>query len=254
MPDVTVTTDIDTFLRSSDNVDARSNLGATSQADLSAKQDLLPFTITNTGGGSIQSDDGIPKLYDWDDIYTSVMNAPEFYSSTNLTDLILGSKVTSIAECEFYSCPNLTGTLVIPDACVTISVDYSYGTGAFGSCSGIEKLVCGSGLNLIFNASFSGCTSLATVLLNEGLTELGDNAFYNCAITTIDLPSTITDMGSQCFKNCSSLATVNCYATTAPTLTGSNHFQSTSATQIHVPVGATGYGTTFAGLTVVADL
>ncbi len=149
---------------------------------------------------------------------------------------------------------NLAGTIVIPDACVTISVDYGFTTGAFEGCSSIEKLVCGSGLNLIFDKSFNGCTSLATVLLNEGLTELGGNAFSGCAITTIDLPSTITDMGNECFKNCSSLATVNCYATTAPTLSGSNHFQSTSATQIHVPVGATGYGTTFAGLTVVAEL
>lgn len=228
--------------------------GVASQADLDAKQDLIPFTITNTGGGSIQSNDGIPKLYDWDYIYTSGGGTPEFYSSSSLTDLVLGSKVTSIAEGEFVLATNLTGTIVIPDACVTIGVNLSYGVGAFESCSGIEKLVCGSGLNLIFNRSFDGCTSLATVLLNEGLTELGDNAFRGCAITTIDLPSTITDMGSQCFKNCSSLATVNCYATTAPTLTGSNHFQSTSATQIHVPVGATGYGTTFAGLTVVADL
>jgi len=213
-----------------------------------------PFTITNTGGGGSFTDDGIPKLIDWDDIYTSAMGAPEFYSSTNLTDLVLGSKVTSIAEGEFALSTNLAGTIVIPDACVTISVDYGFTTGAFEGCSSIEKLVCGSGLNLIFDKSFNGCTSLATVLLNEGLTELGGNAFSGCAITTIDLPSTITDMGNECFKNCSSLATVNCYATTAPTLSGSNHFQSTSATQIHVPVGATGYGTTFAGLTVVADL
>jgi len=229
-------------------------LSSITQADLDSKQDLIPFTITNTGGASIQSDDGIPKLYDWDDISNSGMGIPEFYSSTNLTDLILGSKVTSIAEGEFFGCTNLAGTLVIPDACITISVDLGFGVGAFEGSTGIEKLVCGSGLNLIFNQSFNGCTSLATVLLNEGLTELGSNAFNSCAITTIDLPSTITDMGSQCFENCSSLATVNCYATTAPTLTGSNHFQSISATQIHVPVGATGYGTTFAGLTVVADL
>lgn len=249
MPDVTVTSDIDTFLKSSNNSTARTNLGATSQADLDAK---LPFTMTNTGGGSIQSDDGIPKLYDWDDISTG--GPPEFYSTSNLTDLVLGSKVTSIGEGEFSYCTNLAGTIVIPDACVTISVNMSFDTGAFEASTSIEKLVCGSGLNLIWNNSFSGCNSLATVLLNEGLTELGSNAFSSCAITTIDLPSTITDIGNQCFRYCSSLATVNCYATTAPTLTGSNQFQNTSATQIHVPVGATGYGTTFAGLTVVADL
>jgi len=35
---------------------------------------------------------------------------------------------------------------------------------------------------------------------------------------------------------------------------GSNVFSGVLATDIHVPVGATGYGTTYGGLTVVADL
>jgi len=63
----------------------------------------------------------------------------------------------------------------------------------------------------------------------------------------------VTSIGDDAFQGCSILATVNCLATSAPTL-GSNVFLNISATQIHVPVGATGYGTTYGGLTVVLDL
>jgi len=63
----------------------------------------------------------------------------------------------------------------------------------------------------------------------------------------------VTTIGSYAFDSASSLATVNCLATTAPTL-GSDVFNNISATEIHVPVGATGYTATYGGLTVVADL
>jgi hypothetical protein len=63
----------------------------------------------------------------------------------------------------------------------------------------------------------------------------------------------VTSIGSYAFALCSSLATVNCLATAAPTL-GSFAFYGVASTEIHVPVGATGYGTTYGGLTVVADL
>jgi len=63
----------------------------------------------------------------------------------------------------------------------------------------------------------------------------------------------VTSIGDRAFEVCTNLATINCLATTAPTL-GSNAFNIVSATDIHVPAGATGYGTTYGGLTVVADL
>jgi len=63
----------------------------------------------------------------------------------------------------------------------------------------------------------------------------------------------VTSIGSYAFALCTSLATVNCLATTAPTL-GSRAFYGISATEIHVPVGATGYTSTYGGLTVVFDL
>jgi hypothetical protein len=49
------------------------------------------------------------------------------------------------------------------------------------------------------------------------------------------------------------LASVTCLALTAPTI-GLNVFLGIPATQIHVPVGATGYGATYGWLTVIYDL
>jgi hypothetical protein len=63
----------------------------------------------------------------------------------------------------------------------------------------------------------------------------------------------VTTIGDYAFVTSVSLATINCLATTAPSL-GSYAFYQTQATEIHVPVGATGYTATYGGLTVVADL
>ena len=70
------------------------------------------------------------------------------------------------------------------------------------------------------------------------MTSIGDYAFFQSALTSITIPSAVTSIGNYAFANCTSLATVNCLATTAPTL-GSNPFTNISATEIHVPVGAT---------------
>ena len=54
------------------------------------------------------------------------------------------------------------------------------------------------------------------------------------------------------FYNCTSLATINCLATTAPENLGNMAFGGITA-DIHVPVGAT-YPATYGGLKVVFDL
>jgi hypothetical protein len=86
------------------------------------------------------------------------------------------------------------------------------------------------------------------------VTSIGNYSFASCSsLPSITFPDGVTSIGSGCFYYCTSLATINCLATTAPTL-GSGVFSGTLTTEIHVPVGATGYGATYGGLTVVADL
>jgi hypothetical protein len=73
------------------------------------------------------------------------------------------------------------------------------------------------------------------------------------ALPSITIPSSVTSIGDAAFIQCNSLDYIACLAMAAPTL-GALVFVGVLTTEIHVPNGATGYGATFGGLTVVDDL
>ena len=128
------------------------------------------------------------------------------------------------------------------------SSDGYYGNG------NLTSIYVGNSVTSIGNYAFAYGSGLTSITIGNGVTSIGGSAFQNCTgLTSIIIPDSVTSIGSQAFYYCSSLATINCLATTAPTL-GSNSFSYVAASDIHVPVGATGYGTTYGGLTVVADL
>ena len=81
-----------------------------------------------------------------------------------------------------------------------------------------------------------------------------DSAFLDQnKLTSVIIPSSVTSIGNSAFQNCSNVRTVNCMATSAPTV-GTNAFNGIEATEIHVPASASAsYGSTYGGLTVVAD-
>lgn len=59
---------------------------------------------------------------------------------------------------------------------------------------------------VIEKESFSNSTSLIYVALPEGLTEIGESAFYGCTeLTHIDFPSTLTTISKSAFYGCKSL-------------------------------------------------
>jgi hypothetical protein len=68
---------------------------------------------------------------------------------------------------------------------------------------------------LSFNASvvevahyaYYGCRNLQEVSFNNGLSYIGMGAFYECAIETLNLPSTINYLGKQCFAKMAALKT-----------------------------------------------
>ena len=53
---------------------------------------------------------------------------------------------------------------------------------------------------------FEDCTSLETVVLEEGLTKLNTGVFKGCtALKSISLPMGLTEIGANVFTNCTSL-------------------------------------------------
>ena len=74
----------------------------------------------------------------------------------------------------------------------------------------------GNYASLIESISTDGTTSFAektitevTARMIEGITQIGDYAFYNQAdLTTIEIPSTVTSIGDYAFYGCTSLTTI----------------------------------------------
>lgn len=61
-------------------------------------------------------------------------------------------------------------------------------------------------LTEISEAMFYGCEALTELVIPEGVTVIGDNAFTTCSsLRTVTLPSTLSKIGSEAFFGCTSL-------------------------------------------------
>ena len=47
--------------------------------------------------------------------------------------------------------------------------------------------------------AFAGCTGISEVIIEEGITVIGDYAFYDSAVKKVTLPSTVTEIGQYAF-------------------------------------------------------
>jgi hypothetical protein len=141
----------------------------------------------------------------------------------NLTSANIGDYITSLDVRAFFNCLDLTS------ATIGNSVT-SLGESSFAGCISLTSLSIGSSVNIIGLQAFAFCNSLTSVIIPSSVTGIGVSAFS-------------TTTGS------SSLGSISCLAMTAPAL-GSDAFKNVLATTIEVPIGATGYGTTYGGLTV----
>ena len=61
-------------------------------------------------------------------------------------------------------------------------------------------------VRIIYGGAFYGCSSLAKVLLREGLTSIKAEAFYHCvSLPEIKLPASLTTIGNLAFHGCTSI-------------------------------------------------
>lgn len=75
--------------------------------------------------------------------------------------------------------------------------------------SSITSVVIESGVTTIGDFAFSECANLASVSIPASVTSIGHNAFYESAnLTSISIPASVTSIGSYVFYGCTNLATV----------------------------------------------
>lgn len=80
------------------------------------------------------------------------------------------------------------------------------GQDVFYYCTSLESIKIPEGITELKGSMFGNCTSLKTVILPEGITNLGSGCFYNCVtLEEIYLPESLTSINDYAFFNCASL-------------------------------------------------
>jgi len=86
---------------------------------------------------------------------------------------------------------------------------------AFSKVMSIKKVVFGSNISDVRSGAFRGCSNLETVVMNQGVTVLYDNAFSNTGLVSVDFPDTLERIWNSTFENNPKLTTLR-FAGNAP--------------------------------------
>ena len=121
---------------------------------------------------------------------TSICNS--FVDHCAITSINIPEGITSIGNAAFQNCP--LGNIVLPSTLTTI------GSSAFRGTS-ITEVTIPDSVTTIVGSAFNSCLKLSEIHIGEGVTSIGDVAFYaGYAGRRIYLPSTPPTLGSSVFS------------------------------------------------------
>lgn len=151
-------------------------------------------------------------------------------------DVVIPSTVTTISGTAFAGNTNIT-SLSLPMA-TSVS-------GMFKDCTSLQSVTFTSSASQQMGQEwFSGCTSLETVTLSQGLTSIGENSFANCSsLSSITIPNNVTNIKNSAFSGCTALSSV--VIPNSVTSVGSNVFKDcTSLSSVILPSSIYSYPST----------
>ena len=110
---------------------------------------------------------------------------------------------------------NLTWTLSC-DSVLTISgtgamADYEWnGAPWYSNKESIKSVIIENGVTSIGDCAFFGCSGLTSVTIPNSVTSIGEVAFRKCtSLTTVEIPNSVTSIGNSAFASCIGLTFIN---------------------------------------------
>ena len=79
----------------------------------------------------------------------------------------------------------------------------------FNNIKGIAQVIIEDGVTSIGEYAFSGCSDLTSITIPDSVIDIGRRAFYGCSgLTSITIPNSVTSIGSSAFEDCSGLTSI----------------------------------------------
>ena len=178
----------------------------------------------------------------------TAIESSAFYDCKFLTRVTIPDSVTSIGDCAFSLCDSLT-SITIPDSVEQI------GTNPFTVCSALKSISVSPEHpyfatidGVLFRKadkaliSYPAGISSSTYTIPQGITAIGDSAFYYCdSLTSVSIPDSVTAIGDSAFSYCDSLTSVS--IPDSVTAIGDEAFYSCSSlTSVNIPDSVTSIG------------
>ena len=130
---------------------------------------------------------------------------------------------------------NIFGTGSMTDYSTTNSPWFSYRMS-------IKTVVIGNGVTTIGNYAFYSCTSLESITIPDGVTSIGEAAFGRCtSLNSITIPDGVTSIGFDAFGHCTSLNSIT-IPDGVTSIDNSAFYGCTGLTSIEIPASVTTIG------------